>query len=94
MEITTKEERYEVNGRGELVVGIPQVTSNRKKLVENLFSQFGWKYELLSEITQQRKQHMTIFGTTQVFTRCSKELREQTYKVINPHTLFGFLRVL
>lgn len=45
--------------------------------------------ELLAEITQQRKQHMTIFGTTQVFTRCSKELREQTYKVINPHTLFG-----
>lgn len=45
--------------------------------------------ELLSEITQQRKQHMSIFGTTQVFTRCSKELREQTYKVINPHTLLG-----
>lgn len=45
--------------------------------------------ELLSEITQQRKQHMAIFGTTQVFTRCSKELREQTYKVINPHTILG-----
>lgn len=45
--------------------------------------------ELLAEITQQRKQHMCIMGTTQVFNRCSKELREQTYKVIKPFTLFG-----
>lgn len=52
MEITSKEERYEVNSSGELVVGIPQVTSDRKKMVETLFSRFGWKYEVLSEITQ------------------------------------------
>lgn len=45
--------------------------------------------ELLAEITQQRKQHMCIMGTTQVFGRCSKELREQTFKVIKPYTLFG-----
>ncbi len=48
----TKEQRYEVNSKGELVVGVPQVTTDRKKFVEQLFSRFGWKYELLSEITQ------------------------------------------
>lgn len=46
------EERYEVNSKGELVIGEPKTTSDRKLLVEQLFSRFGWKYELLSEITQ------------------------------------------
>ena len=48
----TNEERYEINSKGELVVGTPKTTSDRKKLLENLFSRFGWKYEVLSEITQ------------------------------------------
>lgn len=48
----TKEERYEVNNKGELVIGIPKVPADRKRLVEQLFSRFGWKYELLLEITQ------------------------------------------
>lgn len=47
-----KEQRYEVNNRGELVVGIPQVSNDRKSLVEQLFTRFGWTYELLSEISQ------------------------------------------
>lgn len=51
MEITNKEQRYEVNKKGELVVGIPQVTSDRKRLVEELFSRFGWTYDILEEIT-------------------------------------------
>lgn len=47
-----KEQRYEVNNRGELVVGIPQVSNDRKLLVEQLFTRFGWTYELLTEISQ------------------------------------------
>lgn len=48
----SKEQRYEVNGKGELVVGFPVCPKERKKLVEQLFSRFGWNYELLEEITQ------------------------------------------
>ena len=47
-----KEQRYEVNSNGELVVGVPKVCSNRKEIIEQLFSRFGWQYELLSEISQ------------------------------------------
>lgn len=52
MEINNKEERYEVNSKGELVVGIPVVTGDRKKLLKDLFTRYGWEYEVLSEITQ------------------------------------------
>ncbi len=52
MEITNKEERYEINSKGELVVGVPKVVTDRKKMIESLFSRFGWKYELISEIAQ------------------------------------------
>lgn len=46
-----KEKRYEVNSNGELVVGVPQVCNNRKEIINQLFTRFGWQYELLSEIT-------------------------------------------
>ena len=45
-------ERYEVNIGGELIVGEPVTASNRKLLVEQLFTRFGWQYELLEEISQ------------------------------------------
>lgn len=48
-----RDERYEVNNLGELVVGNPTtLTPNEKKImVEKLFTQNGWSYKLISEIT-------------------------------------------
>lgn len=44
---------------------------------------------LLSQITQQRKQRIKIVGTSQVFTRVVKQLREQTFEVVECRTLLG-----
>lgn len=46
-----RDERYEVNNLGELVVGVPTTLSpNAKKtMIENMFTRNGWNYELLSE---------------------------------------------
>ena len=50
--------------------------------------------EMLSEVSQQRKQRKLIIGTAQVFTRCAKPIREQTYRIFEPFTLFGCLTVV
>lgn len=47
--------------------------------------------EMLTEITQQRKQTKMILGTSQVFTRLAKPIREQTYMLYEPNTFFGCL---
>ena len=44
---------------------------------------------VLSMVTQQRKQHILILCTSQVFTRVSKPLREQAFRVIECSTIFG-----
>ena len=47
--------------------------------------------EMMTEITQQRKQRKCIIGTSQVFTRVAKPIREQTYVLYEPVTLLGCL---
>ncbi|MBQ1394155.1 MAG: hypothetical protein IIY81_11640 [Lachnospiraceae bacterium] len=44
---------------------------------------------VLSLVTQQRKQRILILCTSQVFTRVSKPLREQAFRVIECNTLLG-----
>lgn len=44
---------------------------------------------ILSLITQQRKNHVVVLCTSQVFTRVAKPLREQAFKVIECSTLWG-----
>lgn len=48
-----RNERYEVNSQGSLVVGIPTTLtpSEKTKMIEKLFSINGWTYTLLDEIT-------------------------------------------
>lgn len=46
---------------------------------------------LLELVTQQRKQRIAIFCTSQVFTRLAKPLREQSYEVCTCLTWFGRL---
>lgn len=65
--------------------------------IQNWFSSNESKnfpIEMLSEITQQRKQHKVIIGTSQVFTRISKPLREQTKYLLLPVTLFGCFTIV
>lgn len=50
--------------------------------------------EMMTEITQQRKQKKCIFGTSQVFSRVAKPIREQVTYLYEPMTLFGCLTIV
>lgn len=65
--------------------------------IQNYFNSLESKNfppEALQEICQQRKQRKAIFGTTQVFQRVAKPIREQTRFVVRPRTLFGCLTIM
>lgn len=49
--------------------------------------------EMLSEVSQQRKQFSLIIGTAQRFDRISKAIRQQTGYIIKPITLAGCLTI-
>lgn len=48
----------------------------------------------LATVTQQRHVHRAILADTQNFTRCAKQLREQTFSIYEPHTFFGCFTVV
>lgn len=50
--------------------------------------------EMMTEITQQRKQRKIIVGTAQVFSRIAKPIREQISFVYKPLTIFGCLTIV
>lgn len=50
--------------------------------------------EMMTEITQQRKQRKCIFGTSQVFGRVAKPIREQVTFLYEPMTIFGCLTIV
>lgn len=50
--------------------------------------------EMITEISQQRKQRKMIVGTAQVFSRIAKPIREQTTYVYCPHTFMGCLTIV
>ena len=58
--------------------------------IQNDFDSFSKvSRDVLAVVTQQRKQGIKILGTSQVFTRVSKALREQTYEVVTCRTFMG-----
>ena len=58
--------------------------------IQNDFDSFSKvSRDVLAVVTQQRKQHIKILGTSQVFTRVSKALREQTFEVCVCNTIMG-----
>lgn len=64
--------------------------------IQNWFNSLQSKnfpVEMLSEISQQRKQRKMIMGTSQVWQRVAKPLREQVKLVYKPITLFGCLTI-
>lgn len=50
--------------------------------------------EMITEISQQRKQRKCILGSAQVFSRIAKPIREQTTYVYMPQTYFGCLTIV
>lgn len=65
--------------------------------IQNWFSSLQSKDfppEMLSEVTQQRKQRKMILGTAQVFSRVAKPLREQVFLLYEPITLFRCLTIV
>lgn len=50
--------------------------------------------EMLTEISQQRKQRKAIIGTAQVFSRVAKPIREQTTYIYLPMTIMGCLTIV
>lgn len=50
--------------------------------------------EMLTEISQQRKQRKMLVGTAQVFGRVAKPIREQTSFVYLPFTFLGCLTIV
>jgi hypothetical protein len=50
--------------------------------------------EMLTEISQQRKQRKMLIGTAQVFSRIAKPIREQTTFVYCPLTVLGCLTIV
>lgn len=62
--------------------------------VQNWFSSNQSKNfppDMLTVITQQRKVRRCILATSQVFTRVAKPIRENTYLMYYPFTVFGCL---
>lgn len=60
--------------------------------IQNEFDSNKWKdfpEQLLSQVTQQRKQRLKIIATSQVFTRVVKQLREQCFEVVECKTIAG-----
>jgi len=55
----------------------------------DIYNARSFDTNILRVVTQQRKQRIKIYGTSQVFTRVSKPLREQTYEVVECFTIFG-----
>ena len=65
--------------------------------VQNWFNSLASKDfppEMMTEITQQRKQRKCIMCTSQVFSRIAKPIREQTYLLYEPITAFGCLTIV
>lgn len=50
--------------------------------------------EMITEISQQRKQRKAIVGTAQVFSRIAKPIREQATYIYLPMTVFGCLTIV
>lgn len=65
--------------------------------IQNWFNSLESKdipIEFISEICQQRKQRKAVIGTSQVFTRIGKPIREQCTFLYKPLTIFNCITVV
>jgi len=62
--------------------------------IQNEWTATAWAQfppEMLSELTQQRKQRMVIYASSQQFLRIVKPIRDQSFSVIEVRTFLGRL---
>ena len=71
------------NGQKGVVFAIDEIQNEFSSAASKDFPE-----SLLTEVTMQRKQKMTILCSSQVFTRVAKPLREQCYETIDCRTFF------
>ena len=98
----------DVKGQSELLEDINQIIDTDNGIygqlnlldeIQNWFStnaSRNFPPDMLTIITQQRKVRRCILATSQVFTRVAKPIRENTYLMYYPFTVFGcitFVRV-
>lgn len=62
-------------------------------LILNSLESKGVPLSVIVELSQQRKQRKLILGTSQVYTRMAKPLREQIRNVIICKNLFGLFQI-
>lgn len=74
------------NGEDGIIFGIDEMQNEFSSKASKDFPE-----NLLDMITQQRKQRIAIWCTSQVFSRLAKPLREQSYEVCLCRTYFGRL---
>lgn len=55
----------------------------------DLYDSRNFNMRILRTVTQQRKQGIKMYGTSQVYTRVTKPLREQCFEVVECYTMFG-----
>lgn len=72
------------NGDDGVIFGIDEIQNEFSSNTSKDFPE-----TLLGTITMQRKQHVVILSTSQVFTRVAKPLREQCFEVIECRTFGG-----
>ncbi|MDD3016681.1 MAG: hypothetical protein PHR41_09370 [Lactococcus chungangensis] len=70
------------NGTDGVVFAIDEIQNEFSSAASRNFPE-----SMLSTITMQRKQRVTILCSSQVFARAAKPLREQCYEVVECHTL-------
>lgn len=73
-----------LNGTDGVIFAIDEIQNEFSSATSKDFPE-----SLLSTITQQRKQRICILASSQVFTRVSKPLREQSYIVVDCKTIGG-----
>lgn len=56
----------------------------------DIYDTRNFSSRVLAVATQQRKQQIKIFGTSQHFSRVTKPLREQTFEVVECYTVGGW----
>ena len=74
----------ERNGEDGIVFAIDEIQNEF-----NVYDTRNFSENLLRTVTQQRKQAIKIYATSQHFNRVAKPLREQTFEVVDCFTFFG-----
>lgn len=82
--LTDWKQILEIRNEAGVVFGIDEIQNEF-----DVYKTQSFNMKILRTITQQRKQSIKIFATSQHFNRVSKPLREQTFEVVECYTIGG-----